>query len=127
MQLLIDTQAILWFQTSHDRLSKTAKQLIENPDNQCYISMASLWEMAIKVALKKLNIEIGYENFYSYLIGKQFEVLDITPYHLSKLISLPHYHGDSFDRLIISQAISKNLTIISADQHFKAYPASVLW
>ncbi|QTE37015.1 type II toxin-antitoxin system VapC family toxin [Mucilaginibacter gossypii] len=89
--------------------------------------MASLWEMAINVALKKLNIEIGYGNFYSYLIGKQFEVLDIASYHLSKLISLPHHHGDPFDRLIISQAISENLTIISADQPFKACPASLLW
>ncbi|GAA3992216.1 type II toxin-antitoxin system VapC family toxin [Mucilaginibacter dorajii] len=127
MQLLIDTQAILWFQASDDRLSKQAKQLIDDPNNRCYVSIASMWEMAIKVALNKLQIEIGYENLHDYLRASRFDILDINQSHLNKIISLPHHHGDPFDRLIISQAITENLTIISADQHFKAYTVHTLW
>jgi PIN domain nuclease of toxin-antitoxin system len=70
MRLLIDTQSILWFEASDNKLPKPVKEIIENPDNECCISIASLWEMAIKVSQRKLNIEMGFENFPAYLLSK---------------------------------------------------------
>ena len=83
--------------------------------------------MAIKVALGKLHIEIGYESFPDYLTDNQFNILNITQAHLNTVSRLPHHHKDPFDRLLIAQAITENLSIISADQHFKSYPVNVIW
>lgn len=127
MQYLLDTHTILWVQSKDDNLSKKAKEIIENTENQCYVSIASLWEMAIKVTTKKLTIAIGFKNFYNYLISNHFKVLSINQLHLNILISLPFHHKDPFDRLLISQAITENLTLISADQHFKSYPVNLIW
>ena len=118
----------IWISDDFDEPLEDFKEyIIENPDNRCFVSICSLWEMAIKVGLKKLHIEIGYENFHDYLLNKNFELLNLNPQHLNTLLTLPHHHNDPFDRLLISQAIAKNLTIISADQHFKAYPVTSIW
>lgn len=127
MELLLDTHAILWFQSSNNKLSYTAKHLIEDSNNQCYVSFASLWEMSIKIAAGKLQIEKGFNNIYNYLLRNQFRILNPSVRHLNTLIGLPHHHKDPFDRMIIAQAITENLTIISADQYFTAYPVSVIW
>lgn len=83
--------------------------------------------MAIKVSKEKLIIEIGFENFADYLLANNFKILDIDQSHLIELISLPFHHKDPFDRLIIAQAISNKLTIISSDDYFSVYPISVIW
>jgi PIN domain nuclease of toxin-antitoxin system len=127
MRLLIDTQSILWFESSDNKLPKPIKEIIENPNNECFVSIASLWEMAIKVSREKLNIEMGFENFPAYLLSKGFKILDIKPEHLTILIKLPFHHKDPFDRLIIAQAVLDNLTIISSDDYFSAYPVAVIW
>ena len=127
MELLLDTHAILWFQSSNNKLSETAKKLIEDPNNQCYVSFASLWEMSIKVAAGKLQIEKGFNNLYSYLLRNQIRILNPSIKHLNTLIELPHHHKDPFDRLIIAQAIVEGIAIISVDQQFKSYPINVIW
>jgi PIN domain nuclease of toxin-antitoxin system len=127
MQLLIDTQAILWFQGSDVKLSDQARDLIINKDNTCFISIASLWEMAIKVNLNKLSIGMPFENFSNYLISNNFEILNLEFYHLKALSSLGNYHKDPFDRLLIAQAIVEGMTIISADKQFNTYPVNVVW
>ncbi len=127
MEVLLDTQAVLWFQNADNRLSEKAKKLIDNPGNSCFVSIASLWEMAIKVNLRKLNIDIGFNAFPEYLESKSFKILDITPSHLMHLSELDYHHKDPFDRLLIAQAMTEDLTIISADRHFNSYPVNVLW
>jgi PIN domain nuclease of toxin-antitoxin system len=76
MQLLIDTQAILWFQASDSKLTIKATNLIADQQNKCFVSMASLWEMAIKVASNKLSVGMPFENFQSYLIDNDFQILN---------------------------------------------------
>ncbi len=127
MQLLIDTQAILWFQGSDAKLSDKARDLIINKDNTCFISIASLWEIAIKVNLNKLSIGMPFGNFFDYLISNDFEILNLEFYHLKTLSSLGNYHKDPFDRLLIAQAIVEGMTIISADKQFNAYTVNVVW
>lgn len=127
MNLLLDTHALIWFTEGNDKLSLTAKKQIEDENNSKAISIASLWEIVIKASRAKLGIEKSFVEINQFLSINNIDVLDIKIGHLDTLLELPHHHGDPFDRLIISQAISENLTIISADQHFKAYPVSVLW
>jgi len=127
MRLLIDTQAILWFQSSDGKLSNQAKDLIMDQGNTCFISIASLWEIAIKMNLNKLKIEMPFENLPAYLTSKNFEILGLEFSHLKALCSLDNYHKDPFDRLLIAQAVVEQLDIISSDQHFAAYPVNVIW
>lgn len=126
MRFLIDTQAILWFQASDAKLSAQAKGLILDEGNACFISIVSLWEIAVKVNLNKLKIGMPFENLREYLITKNFEILNIEFTHLKTLLALDNYHKDPFDRLLIAQAITEGMTIISADRHFQDYPLSVI-
>jgi len=127
MRLLIDTHAILWFQSSDTNLSNQAKSLIINEENTCFISIISLWEIAIKISLNKLTIGMNLDEFHEYLLMNNFEILNLKFSHIQSLHSLPGHHKDPFDRLLIAQAVSEGLTIISADQHFAAYSVNVTW
>jgi PIN domain nuclease of toxin-antitoxin system len=127
MKVLLDTQALLWFQSADSKLSDKARKIIDNSDNSCFVSIVSLWEMAIKVNLNKLNIDIGFDAFPEYLIAENFKILDIKPLHLKGLSKLYAHHKDPFDRLLIAQAITENLAIVSADRHFASYPVKVIW
>jgi PIN domain nuclease of toxin-antitoxin system len=91
------------------------------------LSIVSLWEIAIKINLNKLTLGVAFEEFQDYLIINNFEILNLEFSHLKKISILSHHHKDPFDRLLIAQAISENLTIISADRHFDAYPVNVIW
>ncbi|CAM3866191.1 type II toxin-antitoxin system VapC family toxin [Mucilaginibacter galii] len=117
MELLLDTHALLWFQSSDPKLSRKALEQISNPGNTCFISVASLWEISIKLSIDKLVITDGYQYFYDSLIAYDFKVIDIKNGHLVLLQTLPHHHGDPFDLLLIAQAITEDLTIISANRH----------
>jgi PIN domain nuclease of toxin-antitoxin system len=127
MRLLIDTQVILWFQSSDEKLSNRAKELIFDGNNTCYISMASLWEMAIKINLNKLIIGLPFEDFPEYLIANNFSILNLEFSHLKTLSILGNHHRDPFDRLLIAQSIAEQMPILSADPHFQSYDVELLW
>lgn len=90
-----------------------------------YVSKASLWEMAIKISLGKLEISISFEELEVYLEENEFAVLDYNFEHLKTLLTLPFHHSDPFDRLIISQAITDDLRIITHDEAFNNYPVKI--
>ena len=127
MNLLIDTHAMLWFVAGDDRLSQKARAAIENRDTTNYLSIASWWEIAIKCSLGKLKIDIPLEAFISERVDEGFRVLPIETQHLPGLTSLPFHHRDPFDRLIISQAMSEEMTVCTSDSHFASYDIRVLW
>lgn len=128
MRLLLDTHAFLWFVTDDTQLSITAKALIGDPNNEVFVSPASYWEIAIKIALGKYPLSVPYEQFISQGIkGNNFVILPIEVKHTASLTTLPHHHGDPFDRLIISQAMVENVAIVGADAKFDAYPVQRLW
>jgi PIN domain nuclease of toxin-antitoxin system len=126
MTYLIDTHALIWYVGGSKKLSKEARAVIEDTGNTVYISKASLWEMAIKISLGKLEISIPFEELEEYLDENEFSILDYNFDHLNELIALPFHHSDPFDRLIISQAISEDFTIISHDNVFAGYSVRVL-
>jgi len=124
---LLDTHTFLWYIDGSTELSDIAKNTIQNSSVDKFISIASLWEISIKINLNKLTLSLNFDTLPQFIQNNKFNDLVIKFNHLQQLSSLPHHHGDPFDRLLISQAIAEDLTIISADQHFKAYPVNVLW
>lgn len=121
MQYLIDTHVFLWFVSNAKELSKTARTLIEDGQNEIFISIASLWEISIKTALGKLTINGNYESVIDDLTDNSIQILPINFAHTVEHNRLPFHHRDPFDRIIISQAIVENMQFISADVIFDDY------
>ena len=128
MRLLLDTHTFLWFIQGNDSLSNTAKASIENSENQKLISIASLWEIAIKTSIGKLSVEMSMTDLVEkQVLGNALGILSITPEHLEKLTDLPFHHKDPFDRLIIAQSLAENISIVSRDKMFGDYSAQLIW
>lgn len=128
MRLLLDTQAFLWFEMDSARLSATAKGLIEDRENDRFLSIASAWEMAIKVSLGKLKLPQPVGQFVRTELRKNaISLLPIDLKHLDRAAALPFHHRDPFDRLIIAQALAVGLAVVSSDTFLDAYGVQRLW
>ena len=130
MKYLLDTHTLLWFLSGDEKLSGRARLLIDDPSNEKFLSIVSLWEIAIKVRLEKLDLDKPFEQvFPERLDFNRIQRLDITVDSLIKLTTLPfhHRHRDPFDRLIIAQGLAEGLPIISVDTVFDAYGISREW
>lgn len=128
MRVLLDTHTFLWFILDDARLSAAAKAIIEDPANDVEISPASYWEIAIKIALRKFSLQHPYQQFIESQIAiNDFHILHIEPRHTSVLITLPQYHRDPFDRLLIAQAMIENIPLLSGDEVLDQYSLSRLW
>jgi len=118
----------LWFIGGSVSLSPSARALVEDADNQPFLSMASLWEMAIKLSIGKLSLGQPFET----LIPEQMklngiELLQIEMPHIVAVASLPFHHRDPFDRLLVAQAIVEQMPIVSGDPAFDSYTIQRLW
>lgn len=122
MRLLLDTNALLWLLDGDERLGLTARAEIDRAEILA-VSVASLWEVAIKVSLRKLAPITG---FHQAIRDLGFERLGIADAHLLAVEHLPHVHRDPFDRLLISQALVEGLTVVTADGAFTGYAVPVL-
>lgn len=128
MNVLFDTHAFLWFVDDNPRLSNAARDLIEAEDTQPFLSMASLWEIAIKISLGKLRLKQPYETFIPQQLALNgIGILNISLEHTAALVTLPFHHRDPFDRLIAVQAKIEKLTLVSADPAFDAFAIERLW
>jgi PIN domain nuclease of toxin-antitoxin system len=127
-RLLLDTHVFLWWVNDAPNLTEAAHQAISNTSNECYLSMASCWEMAIKSSLGKLRLTRPIEAFVSdQLRANNFKLLNIELRHMAKIERLPFHHRDPFDRLLISQAITDKLTLVAAESVFTDYGVKLLW
>ena len=128
MTYLLDTHSFLWFIGGNDQLSSQARTLIEDEDNNRLLSVASLWEMAIKVSMGKLEVPLPITRLVrQHVTGNDIEMLSIEPEHLDQQRTMPFHHRDPFDRLILAQAIAEELPVISRDDAFSDYPVRVRW
>jgi PIN domain nuclease of toxin-antitoxin system len=128
MRLLLDTHALLWFCEGNPALSVAARAAMEDSANERYVSHATPWEMAIKISLGKLELEVGYDALFPGVLNANgFKLLSSAPEHYRALIPLPRHHGDPFDRLMIAQAQVEGLIIITCDPHFSNYGVPLLW
>lgn len=124
---LLDTNALLFFLYDSEKFSKRAADVIYHNDEKICVSIVSLWEIAIKSSIGKLEIKSSISKIAETCEKEQFDILPIKPFHLDKIGRLPMIHGDPFDRLIISQAIAENLIIIIKDGTIPLYNVKVLW
>ncbi len=122
MRILLDTHIFLWWINDTPELSPKARKAIANPANECLVSMASHWEMAIKLSLGKLKIGGNFATFVpEQLALNGFHTLGVEFRHTARLIALPFHHRDPFDRLLAAQALEEKLPIVSADPVFRHY------
>ncbi len=128
MIYLLDTHTFLWFINDDATLSATAKALIEDPENIIYLSVVSLWEIAIKVSLRKLEVPSPFTEFVIEQLRENAITLStIKIEYLGGVATLPFHHRDPFDRLIIAQSLSENWPVIGRDEIFDAYKIERRW
>jgi PIN domain nuclease of toxin-antitoxin system len=127
MYLLLDTHTLIWFIEGDDRISTRAKDLVDDISNNCYVSIVSIWEMSIKWSQNKIKLSQAPSSLQERLDNLRIKLLPIIIEDFEMLETLPLYHRDPFDRLLISQAISRDLTIVSKDPFFAQYPCKTLW
>ena len=128
MRLLLDTHTFIWFFKGNPKLSNQIRVLIEDESNEKLLSVASIWEMAIKQSMGKLSFSLPFEAFITQQLSiNDFNLLDIRINHITIVATLPFHHRDPFDRLLIAQAMAEQIPILSADSAFDAYSINRLW
>lgn len=127
MRALADTHAFLWFAFDDPRLSKVADEALSG--GRIVLSKVSLWEIAIKASLRKINLGCAYRDFVDrFVLGREIEILDLDLEHLKENAALPMTkHRDPFDRLLIAQARVEHLPVVTGDPSFKRYGVQLLW
>jgi PIN domain nuclease of toxin-antitoxin system len=124
--LLLDTHAFIWYSENDSKLPESIKTEIETAD-RVYISIASLWEIAIKLSIGKLSLRSNYESIEDSLEPAGIDLLPISFADTVRIINLPLHHRDPFDRILIAQAINNSLTLVSCDRAFTTYPIQLRW
>lgn len=128
MRILLDTHAFLWFLEGSASLSAHARSTIEEPENIVFVSVASLWEIAIKYSLGRLDLEQPFGEFIpSQIETNGFALLSLDVPHMSRVAELPFHHRDPFDRMIIAQSLVEDLPIIGRDEAFDHYGVARHW
>jgi PIN domain nuclease of toxin-antitoxin system len=108
------------------RLSRPALNLISDSQNECFVSPASHWEIAIKISIGKFRLNDNFEDLWLDVLS-QFSMLAIEPRHTAQLLLLPFHHKDPFDRLIVAQAVAEGMPVLSGDDVFESYGIERLW
>lgn len=127
MNLLLDTHAFLWYFQGSSNLSVTARKLIQSKENRIYLSIASLWEIAIKLGLGKLEIPSSFNELQQILVQLEIEILPIVFIDIEQYLTLPLHHRDPFDRMLVAQSITNSLIIVSQDKQLDSYPIQRFW
>ena len=128
MRYLIDTHILLWMLTSPNKLGRKQAKILRDDDAELFVSHASLWEMSIKISLKKLQIPTTIEALVdTHVLGNGIHLLTLKKEHIYTLTKLPFHHRDPFDRLLISQAKHEELVLLTADKAFKHYDIKCIY
>ncbi|GAB4203068.1 MAG: type II toxin-antitoxin system VapC family toxin [Roseiflexaceae bacterium] len=128
MKLLLDTHTFIWWDSDPQQLSPRVISLCSDTGNDLFVSAASLWEMQIKQNIGKLNLRISLSDMvHRQQITNNLFVLAIHQDHIFGLENLPNIHKDPFDRILIAQANTEGMLLLSADTIFSSYPVQVIW
>jgi PIN domain nuclease of toxin-antitoxin system len=127
MKNLLDTHTFIWYVNGNKELSGKAIAAIEETSAENFVSIASLWEIAIKISIGKLELHTPFEDIVKQMVNNNFQLLSIAFEDTLLLTSLPFHHRDPFDRILIAQSLNNGLGIISKDPMFSQYTANVLW
>ena len=124
---LLDTHAFLWLATDDPQLTATARALFVDADHECFLSAASVWEMAIKSSLGKLTFAISLEQLVRGGLERGVRLLDVTSGPAYLVERLPFHHRDPFDRMLVAQAMHEGMSLVSCDEQLDAYPIKRVW
>lgn len=128
MKILLDTCAFIWITTDAPELSKKARDVFRNPENEIFLSSVSVWEIMVKNNIGKLPLPDEPENFVCLKRQQHaIETLSLTEQAVFHLKKLPKHHQDPFDRMLICQALEHNLTILTSDDKIVQYPVATVW
>jgi PIN domain nuclease of toxin-antitoxin system len=127
MNYLLDTHTLIWFIIDDPILPLLVKRQIEDTDNKCFCSVASIWEIGIKHSIGKLDLKFNLVEIIKITESSLIELLPIDTSHIVENSNLPLHHRDPFDRLLIAQAQVENLTIITKDTLFSTYGVKTFW
>ncbi len=128
MNILLDTQVILWSISGDSRLSNQVRSAFLDPTNNLYFSMAGYWEIAIKISIGKLELADQWPVIIDReMRGNFIKFLPITQEHCNCLTELPFHHRDPFDRMLVAQAKTEQMVLLSADSQLKKYEIEVIW
>lgn len=128
MKVLLDTHALLWSLSDDPQLSEAARRIFLDPEHQLFVSMASLWEMTIKISLGKLILAEDWHELVSEQLNTNgIQWLPIEPAHCLRVSRLPFHHRDPFDRMLVSQALEEGMSLLTRDRQLSLYEAPVLW
>ena len=128
MRLLLDTHAFLWWVAASGEVSRKAKSAIGSARNDCFVSVASGWEIAIQVSLGELRIDGALDRFLpEQLAANGFRALAIDLKHVAHVATLPFHHRDPFDRLLVAQALEEDLAMVTADPVMAEYGVKRVW
>lgn len=128
MRVLMDTHVFLWWVEGDRTLPPKARDALADPGNECLLSMASVWELAIKASLGKLKLALPVRRYVAdHVAANAFRLLDIGLPHVGRVEALPFHHRDPFDRLLAAQALEEKLPVITADPVFRKYGVKRVW
>lgn len=123
-RVLLDTHALLWWRADDPSLSEPARATIADPATEALVSVASIWEIAIKRSIGKLRAPATLTDS---IVEQGFGWLGIAPEHASAVADLPRHHSDPFDRLLVAQAIAEGIPVITGDPSIRRYEVEVIW
>lgn len=127
-RLLLDTHTFLWWTADAKELSSRARKAIGAADSECWLSVASVWELSIKISLGKLQLAQPLHRFVpEQLAANRIRLLPLERNHAARVADLPWHHRDPFDRLLVAQAAVEGLMLVTADKALSAYGGQTLW
>lgn len=127
MRLLLDTHAFLWFVAGDRRLGARARRALERDDAKPMLSVASVWEMAIKASLGRLELPEPLERYLASKLSTNLQLLPLELGHVLAVERLPFHHQDPFDRVLVAQASAERMPIVTKDPAFKKYRVDIVW
>jgi PIN domain nuclease of toxin-antitoxin system len=127
MNLLLDTHTLIWFFNGDSQLSEAAKQAILAPHHKKFVSLASVWEFAIKISANKLAFDGNTRGFLELIDSNGFYITPVTKSSILAVEKLPFIHRDPFDRLLVGTAITKNMHIVTHDTNIGLYQVDCIW
>lgn len=126
MRVLLDTHALIWYLEGNQNLASAHRQLIVRSETEVFVSIASLWEIAVKTSIGKLTISRSITEILKQLSTQSIDILGIQPGHVLQVATLPLHHRDPFDRMIIAQSKVEFLPVITSDKMFADYGIKLL-
>ena len=127
MKYLLDTNALLWSMEKSSLLAEKARKAIINPNNDIYLSIASLWEIAIKLSIGKLALTQTLDDIIDETDEQDYAILPISLAAVRLVRTLPYHHRDPFDRVITAQALADDLSVVTSDEKFDSYGVKRCW